>query len=284
MDACADAWAHVASFLLPIDIVSLSNARKRMRAHLRQALARVIRARLTALLPPSLKRDIWPPGVQLSGSACWYAIAGDGSWKPNDRDLFCTFEQRHAAQLWLEASGFFLQSGGMMDRTSTYAKNVHAVAEFYSWPDAIPRAPVDEARVESFRRMGLLTEGREWPLGDEWMSGRRPAFQLVIMRSNAALDFDLDILLNTYDGKTFEVQRPDLVAARTCTMRMPHVCSRTRGRFQTQEMNSRERAEDRLEKYLGRGIVIVPQEEPCPNGRCISFAGITIQRKRLREN
>lgn len=251
MDACADAWGHVAAFLLPIDIASLSNARKATRACVRRVLARVLCARLAALLPASLG-PVWPPGLRLSGSACWHAMAGEG-WRPCNLDLVCPIGQVRAAQVWLEQAGFFVQSV----LHSSYVRNARGIVNFCRWPDGVRRVAVNVHYAGTFTEIGLDMEGRTWP---ESVYSLRHQIQLAILQPDGALNVDLPILLNSYDGKAFVVQRPDLVAARACEMTIPCVCI-----AHDDEVHwERVRAFGRLRKYSCRGVTIQRRELPCP--------------------
>jgi hypothetical protein len=169
-----------------------------------------------------------------------------------------------AAQVWLERAGFFIQSGG----SAHYADycdndNLHAIVNFLRWPNDVRRVLMAPAYARKFTELGLNMEGRMWPEGEEGESWRPPnRLQLVIMQPGGRLNFDLDILLNTYDGRSFVVQRPDLVATRTCAMDVPRLCENAADVLH--DIHRGTRALDRYEKYIQRGITIQRNDLPCP--------------------
>lgn len=262
MDLYDDTWGHVATFLVPIDIAALSNARKRHRAHLRRVLSRVICARLATLVPPQLGYH-WPAGVHLSGSACWHVLDGDARWKPNDLDVFCFFEQRQAAQLWLEQCGLYPQTCGHATGVDYPTQNLHAIVNFYAWRPDHTRIPVDADCASRFTDVGLDMRGRVWPAGADATAGQRSVVQLIILKAGFDLNFDLPILLNTYNGTTFVVQRPDLVAARVCDMDVPAHCPNKKYGTCALHNAARQRAVERYTKYAARGIDIAVHALPC---------------------
>ena len=260
-DPCTDAWSHIATFLLPIDIVALGDARKATRACVRRALTRVLRARLAALLPPSLG-PVWPPGLCLSGSACWHAMAGEG-WQPGDLELFCPAEQTRVAQIWLERAGFFLYSAGVAYDPADI-EPYHGVANFYRWPEGTGRIDLPLPLKVKCAIIGLDVNGRMSPDDEFDRLGSLCHIRLVIVKPNEALGFDLPILCNTYDGKVFVVQRPDLVNTRTCDMYLPPECHVHRN-HETHILAraSRVASMARYHKYMQRGMLIRRIALPC---------------------
>lgn len=275
MDLYDAAWGHIASFLVPIDIAALSNTRKLHRPHLRRVLSRVILARLAALVPPQLRRR-WPPNVKLSGSVCWHVLDGGKDWKPNDRDVFCYPGQLRAAQAWLEQCDLFVQSGGLASDNDYPTKRIQAVFNFYAWPMGCARAPVPVKHARKMSTAGLDMRGREFPLHKEDMLSLKCVVQLIVLKPGTGLNFDLSILLNTYNGEEFVVQRPDLVFARACDMDVPAFCpDETADPGCTVNNMQRDRAVARYTKYTQRGIDI--NVHTIPHAGCLHRRLCTVE-------
>lgn len=188
--------------LLPADVLPLLWVSRVQQAEARHSLPRLLNARLRLLLqrlaalyaaPVPIVLPLSPVCV-LSGSCVFWVWAGVSAWLPNDIDLFCPASSPMSA---------YPPEYAVLGRDGDAALVAQGWQHVFNENDAL----------------GMYAEAHVARLTQYRMAGTTLYLQTVATISFPALQFDIDLLQATFDGRTWSVPDAYRLARRVAIAR-----------------------------------------------------------------